>query len=114
MKSVAYMLDTNAWSKFAVTGKADYAIGGPTVELLFKSYNQKYGTNYVAEATSNYGYKVGSRSASAYYLALSNTTDPLYVITSQSNAEAYWLASPSANNTTNYVFRVNYYRRCGQ
>ena len=64
MKSVAYMLDINAWSKFAVSGKADYAIGGPTVELLFRSYNQKYsGTNYVAEATSNTGYKVGSGSA---------------------------------------------------
>ena len=113
MKSVAYMLDTNAWSKFAVTGKADYAIGGPTIELLFKSYNQKYsGTNYVAEATSNYGYKVGSGSASRYNLTLSNTSDPLYVITSNSNAEAYWLASPSASNDTN-VFLVTYYRLCG-
>ena len=113
MKSVAYMLDTNAWSKFAVSGKADYAIGGPTVELLFKSYNQKYsGTNYVAEAASNTGYKVGSGSASSYYLTLSNTTDPLYVITSTSNAAAYWLASPSADRN-NIVFYVDYDRHCG-
>ena len=112
MKSVAYMLDTNAWSKFAVTGKADYAIGGPTVELLFKSYNQKYsGTNYVAEATSNYGYKVGSGSASGYSLRLSNTTDPLYVITSRSNATAYWLASPS-DYGDDRVFYVYYSRLC--
>ena len=112
MKSVAYMLDTNAWSKFAVSGKADYAIGGPTVELLFKSYNQKYsGTNYVAEATSNTGYKVGSGSASSYNLTLSNTTDPLYVITSRSNALAYWLASPSAGYNY-YVFAVGCNRPC--
>ena len=113
MKSVAYMLDTKAWSGFAIEGKADYAIGGPTVELLFKSYNQKYsGTNYVAEATSNYGYKVGSGSASGYSLTLSNTSDPLYVITSNSNAEAYWLASPSARSGGN-VFYVYCNRLCG-
>ena len=113
MKSVAYMLDTKAWSGFAIEGKADYAIGGPTLELLFKSYNQKYTTNYVAEATDNYGYKVGSGSASSYSLALSNTSDPLYVITSTTNAEAYWLASPSANYD-DYVFGVACNRQCGR
>ena len=115
MKSVAYMLDTKAWSGFA-TEKAEYAIGGPTIELLFKSYNQKYsGTNYIAEATSNYGYKVGSGSASGYSLKLSNTSDPLYVITSKSNACAYWLASPSAYYSTYYyVFDVGCARHCGQ
>ena len=113
MKSVAYMLDTKAWSGFAVTGKADYAIGGPTVELLFKSYNQKYeGTNYVAEATSSIGYKVGSGSASSYSLTLSNTSDPLYVITSTTNAYAYWFASPSARGT-NGAFYVYCNRLCG-
>ena len=112
MKSVAYMLDTKAWSGFAVTDKADYAIGGPTLELLFKSYNQKYTTNYVAEATSRTGYQVGSGSASEYYLTLSNTSDPLYVITSQSNALAYWLASPSANRNLANVFCVGYNRPC--
>ena len=110
MKSVAYMLDTKAWSGFA-TDKADYAIGGPTVELLFKSYNQKYTTNYVAEATSSTGYQVGSGSASSYSLTLSNTSDPLYVITSTTNAYAYWLASPSAYRT-NHVFDAAYNRPC--
>ena len=114
MKSVAYMLDTKAWSGFAVTGKADYAIGGPTVELLFKSYNQKYGTKYVAEATSNTGYMIGENgTADSYYFNLSNTSDPLYVITSNANAAAYWLASPSANNYS-YVFLVSCNRRCDQ
>ncbi len=41
MKSVAYMMDTTAWnSKFRDTSKAEYVVGGPTVELLFKSYNE--------------------------------------------------------------------------
>ena len=111
MKSVAYMLDIKAWDKFAVTGKADYAIGGPTLELLFKSYNQKYETNYVAEAADIAGYKVGSGTALEYDLKLSNTGDPLYVITSNSNAVAYWLASPANTNTAN-VFCVNSNRSC--
>ena len=111
MKSVAYMLDTKAWSGFA-TDKADYAIGGPTVELLFKSYNQKYGTKYVAEATSNTGYMIGENgTADSYYFYLSNTSDPLYVITSNANAAAYWLASPSADYD-DLVFGVDYDRQC--
>ena len=115
MKSVAYMLDTKAWSGFAIEGKADYAIGGPTVELLFKSYNQKYPeTNYVAEATSNTGYKIGENgTANTDGFYLSNTTDPLYVITSTPNAYAYWLASPSASYDYS-VFFVYYDRLCGQ
>ena len=65
------------------------AVGGPTVELLFKSYNQKYGTKYVAEATSNTGYMIGENgTADSYYFYLSNTSDPLYVITSNANAAA--------------------------
>ena len=113
MKSVAYMLDTKAWSGFA-TEKADYAIGGPTLELLFKSYNQKYGTKYVAEATSNYGYKIGENgTADSYNFYLSNTSDPLYVITSKANASVYWLAGPS-DSSKYYVFYVNHNRPCGR
>ena len=111
MKSVAYMLDTKAWGGFA-TDKADYAIGGPTVELLFKSYNQKYGTNYVAEATNNGGYQVGEN---GNYLEFSNTSDSLYVIMNYNNAEAYWLASPSyhaSDNQYDYVYYVYCYRLC--
>ena len=114
MKSVAYMLDTKAWSGFA-TDKADYAIGGPTIELLFKSYNQKHGTNYVAEATSSTGYKVGSGSATSDDLKLSDTSDSLYVITSISYAHAYacWLASPSAQYSDGgSVFDIYYDRKC--
>ena len=115
MKSVAYMLDTKAWSGFA-TEKAEYAIGGPTLELLFKSYNQKYTTNYVAEATSNTGYIIGENgTANVYNFYLSNTSDPLYVITSQSNAVAYWLASPDAGHTFGYyVFLVHSDRPYGR
>ena len=42
MKSVAYMLDTNIWNTFKEEGVAEYAIGGPTIELFFESYNKVY------------------------------------------------------------------------
>ena len=111
MKSVAYMLDTKAWSGFA-TNKAEYVIGGPTIELLFKSYNQKHGTNYVAEATSITGYKIGENgTANNYGFNLSNKTDPLYVVTSKLDAYAYWLASPCVLDDA-IVFYVTYNRIC--
>ena len=111
MKSVAYMMDTTAWnSKFRDTSKAEYVVGGPTVELLFKSYNEKYKTAYESQASSATGYqirKTSSDSWSNYVNSMLKTSDSLYVITKQTDAYAYWLASPSASNTNN-VMRVGY------
>ena len=59
MKDVAYMMDTKAWnSKFLDSNKADYCIGGPSVELLFKSYNEKYKTAFESQASSANGYQI--------------------------------------------------------
>ena len=102
MKSVAYMMDTTAWnSKFRDTSKAEYVVGGPTVELLFKSYNEKYKTAYESQASSATGYQIretSSDSWSNYVNSMLKTSDSLYVITKQTDALAYWLASPSACN----------------
>ena len=38
-KATAYLLDTNVWSGFANSSYADYAIGGPSLELFVDSYN---------------------------------------------------------------------------
>ena len=110
MKAVAYMLDTNVWSVYKGE-KAEYAIGGPTIELFFKSYNKKYETNYVAGATSVIGYKIGSGSASGNSLTLSKDKTLPYVVTSTSKASATWLASPSADYGSR-VFRVDDDRQC--
>lgn len=114
MKSVAYMMDTTAWNSKFKGNKAEYAIGGPTVELLFKSYNGKYGTTYESQAIessdkTNTGYQIRKTSKDTwanYVSSMLTTNDSLYVITSQTNALAYWLASPSANGT-NFVMRVD-------
>ena len=115
MKSVAYMMDTTAWNSKFKGNKAEYAIGGPTVELLFKSHKGKYGTTYESQAIessdkTNTGYQIRKTSKDTwanYVSSMLTTNDSLYVITSQTNALAYWLASPSAGNT-NDVMNVNY------
>ena len=116
MKSVAYMLDTNAWSGFK-GDEAEYAIGGPTIELFFEAYNKAHGTSanqYQARAKSNTGYEITTdggttwgdttRYAGGNYLV---TNDPTFVINTFKNVYAMWLASPSADYTHN-VMGVSY------
>ncbi len=121
MKAVAYMLDTNAWSGFREEGVAEYAIGGPTIELLFEAYNKAHPDDeypngkYKARAKSAIGYEISTDggeeggntwsndiTSSADYL---NDSDPTFVINSTANAYGMWLASPSVINT-NYVMYV--------
>ena len=85
------------------TSKAEYVIGGPTVEMLFKSYNQAHpGKNYEAQATSATGYKIRVNAGDWNYSASSadylNKNDTLYMLPISQGANAMWLASPSANN----------------
>ena len=121
MKAVAYMLDTNAWSGFREEGVAEYAIGGPTIELLFEAYNKAHPDDeypngkYKARAKSATGYEISTDggeeggntwsnyiTSSADYL---NDSDPTFVINSTANACGMWLASPSASTASN-VMRV--------
>ena len=98
MKAVAYMLDTDVWNVYK-TDKAEYAIGGPTVEMLFASYNKKYGVDYQAKAVSAIGYQIskdGGANWANSYSGMLSSSDSLYVISSNSNAYAMWLASLSA------------------
>ena len=112
MKDVAYMMDTKAWnSKFLDSNKADYCIGGPSVELLFKSYNEKYKTAYESQASSATGYQIRKTSSDSWDSRGSpmlSTSDPLYEITSTSNAMGYWLASPDTYDLVMNVYYIGY------
>lgn len=107
MKAVAYMLDTNVWSSFAGEN-AEYAIGGPTIEMLMKSYSQKYHVDYRAQVSSDKGYEIsidGGKNWANTYMEALDKNDSLYVIKSSSKAGAMWMASPSAS-TSSYVMDV--------
>ena len=112
MKAVAYMLDTNAWSGFAGE-KAEYAVGGPSIEMLMKSYSERYGVSYTSRAETATGYQISTNGGSTWkdYMTTSSeylkTSDRTYVISSTSNASGYWVASPSANYS-GFVMYVRY------
>lgn len=101
MKAVAYMLDTVAWnSKFKdKANKAEYAIGGPTIEMLFNSHNAKIGTEYIAEATNETGYKMKKRGGRYSNATNWLNNDSLFVISSTLDAGAMWIASSNANSS---------------
>ena len=109
MKAVAYMLDTDVWNVYK-TDKAEYAIGGPTVEILMESYSNKMGVDYQAKATSATGYQIskdGGVNWANSYTGMFSTTETLYVLPSYSisGANAMWLASPT-NNSSIFVLAV--------
>lgn len=113
IKVLAYMMDTDAWKTFQ-TDKAEYAIGGPTIEMLCNSYNQLHnnGENrYQAIANTN-GYRISNdygKNFAEYIYTMLDTTDNLYVIdNSKSKAWAYNLASPSNYAIAQYNCRVSY------
>ncbi len=115
MRAVASMLDTNIWSSYmdsTTNGKAQYAIGGPTIEMLFNSYNQTHGTNFGAKAASTNGYQINTNADATTGWAnnisnMLNTTDTNGLYVCSTGANAYWLASPSAYGT-NGVMLVYY------
>ena len=111
MKAVAYMMDTTAWGGYKdAAGKAEYVIGGPTIEMLFNSYNQSHGTSYITKATSATGYKISKDTEENLTTSIGSmlsTSDSLYVISSTTNAQAMWVASPSAYSAL-YLMYVAY------
>ena len=115
MKAVAYMLDKYIWSDFANRTVAEYAVGGPSVEMLMKSYCITHSDKkdlYKTQAVSSTGYKVSNNGGTSYDYYISgmlSTSDTLYVLPSAatSGANAMWLASPSASGNS-YVMYVSY------
>ena len=110
-KCVSGLLNTNNWTAFVDTNYADYAIGGPTLNMYIASWNAKgYTTLYTNTGTD--GYYVGtSANPTTDSADISSDTagygDTLYYPhqSDYSNCSAYWLAAPSARSTDN-IMRV--------
>ena len=112
MKAVAYLLDKQIWTdKFKCNG-AKYVVGGPSLEMVFDSYNQytNQSNMYQSRAENSTGYKLSDdsgttwnyySSSSSKYLTLG---DNLYRISSQNNSSAYWVSSPSSCIDTYVIF----------
>ena len=122
MKAIAYILDSNIWTdKFKGDG-IDYVVGGPSLDMIFDSYNQFTNQNsmYQTKATSAIGYQFSEDGGITWNHYSSNTSkfltqnDELYRISSQNNAIKYWTSSPSAFGSDHVIGigslgTINYY-----
>ena len=131
MKAVTWLLNTSNWNSLktgaSLVDKVNYVVGAPSVEMMFDSYNTKYGlkdkTINTGELTADteraklvyqytsgdVGYKVGpchyngteyDYRTSDYSVKTDATIDSMYY---PGNRQCYWLASPSANDTTDML-----------
>ena len=96
IRAVAFMMDTSAdvWGKWANSDFAEYAIGGPTLEMYVESYKDSHPeSNISCDVTGTNGYSYANVSS----LETSDENNEIYIKTSQEKANAMWLASPSSN-----------------
>ncbi len=93
-RAMAYMLDTTRWEGFSGSD-ADYAVGGPTIEMLMASYAEKYKVNYVAKVNNGAYYvsKNGGTTLETDCAKMLNKNDSLYVINSTEKANSMWVVS---------------------
>lgn len=109
-KASAWLCDPSKWTAYCDSDKANYAIGGPSVEMYVKSYNQTHGDDalgcqYQTSNKPGYSYKVnGTIQNSEWYtdsdtLDCSMTYNSMYCGQNGTKTGYWWLASPSAVNS---------------
>ena len=109
-QAAAWLCDPSKWTAYCDTDKANYAIGGPSVEMYVKSYNQTHGDDalgcqYQTNNVPGYIYKVNNTIQNDGWYTNSNTLDysmtykSMYCGQNGKKTGAWWLASPSARNS---------------
>ena len=116
-KAAAWLCDPSKWTAYCDTDKANYAIGGPSVEMYVKSYNQAYngitdsnvytlGATYRATSTPGYIYTLNGAQSTISNGDYGTGNDSLnytrynsmYCGQNGNKTGYWWLASPSAGN----------------
>ena len=116
---VSTLLNINNWSSYKDNeNKAEYAIGGPTIEMWVDSWNKKYTNSsekIYCNNTNSYGYKVGTSSnPTSTYIDSSVMSEKvgynnkLYYphVLGYNGTNGYWISSSSAN-CNSYVLYVD-------
>ncbi len=133
INATTYETTTLPWKSYYKQNDANvnYVIGGPSIEMYVKSYNQTHdkdsdgndslGCQYQTNQAPGYGYKVfGTTQNSGWYtnadtLDYSSTYNSMYCGKNGSKTGYWWLASPSANYSSSVCLvygdyaRLNYY-----
>ena len=117
IRAVAFMLDETRWSaKYANSNYAEYAIGGPTLEMFVASYNKAHPEKPMYCSADSTGYYISwTNGGTNYSIGGLDKSESLYVIRDVSKANSMWLGSPSARNAndlmvvyfTGYVDRIS-------
>ena len=122
-EAAAWLCDPSKWTAYCDTDKANYAIGGPSVEMYVKSYNQAYkdeantytlGATYRDTSVPGYIYTLnGTQSTisnSDYYTGTDSLDytkyNSMYCGKDGSKTGYWWLASPSANHSYSVCYVI--------
>lgn len=116
-KSVASMLDIDVWNGYNNTTYSKYSIGGPTIEMFCKAYNNSHTGDQLEAKDANpdntNGYRIKKETTNSEITvsglktgAKNTLVDSMY-FKSSNEGNCYWLASPSSA-TTYYVLRVGF------
>ena len=121
-KAAAWLCSPSQWTTYVDSSKANYAIGGPSVEMYVASYNQvshttgnyKLGATYRATDYPGYIYTLNGKQSNISNSDYSTGTDSLdykgynsmYAGQNGTKSGYWWLASPSSNYS-GYVCYVN-------
>ena len=120
-KAAAWLCSPSKWTTYCDTSKANYAIGGPSVEMYVASYNQvshttenyKLGATYRETSYPGYIYTLNGKQSTIsnddYWIG-DNTLDykgynSMYAGKNGKKSGYWWLASPSSG-TSYYVCGV--------
>ena len=104
IKEISLLLDKDNWNMYKDSIFADYAIGGPTIEMFVQSYNSTHTqnpNNYIEYdfTKSEHGYMIKAKENNDFsteYINL-DKNDELYTKLNYDTARIMWLASPSAS-----------------
>ena len=116
IRAVAYMLDTSIWNPIYINEYAEYAIGGPTLEMFCESYKDTHPTNYIEYRATSAGYDARWQ-GDTYDYALTGVPqdeyNSIYIKSDYSKVDAMWLASPAEVGLIrqNHVMIVYYDRQ---
>lgn len=111
-QAAAWLCDPSKWTAYCDTDKANYAIGGPSVEMYVKSYNQTHGDDalgcqYQTNDVPGYIYKVNNTIQNGGWYTNNDTLDysmtykSMYCGQNGKKTGGWRLASPSAYDSAN-------------
>ncbi len=109
MKAVSYMMDTNIWSSYYAGEKAEYAIGGPTIELYCASYKDTHPMRYLmCDKVDNIGYYVkwdnGSYTDVVSGVPTTGEFNSIYSKASIVKAAGMWIGSPASTGNDYFIY----------